>query len=102
MEAAAEVAVSALGALPALGFIHENSSNAFTLDIADLYRAEITLPLAFNVAKIAIQNPQVHLERELRKEAARQFRKQRLIPRMIDNIKELLNVDDSGGDSERF
>lgn len=47
VEAAADIAVAAVGALPPLGFIHEESSNAFTLDIADLYRVEITLPPCF-------------------------------------------------------
>lgn len=97
-EAAADIAVAAVGALPPLGFIHEDSSNAFTLDIADLYRVEFTLPLAFTVAKQALDNPELLLERALRREAARQFRKQKLIPRMIDRIKELMDVDDGGSD----
>ena len=99
VEAAADVAVAAVGALPPLGFIHEASSNAFTLDIADLYRAEITLPLAFSVARKALDNPELPLERTLRREAARQFRKQKLIAKMIDRTKELLNVDDSDSDT---
>lgn len=96
VESAAEVAVAAVGALPPLGFIHEESSNAFTLDVADLFRAEFTLPLAFSVARRVVDNPLLLLEREVRKEAARQFHKQQLIPKMIDRIKELLNVDDRG------
>ena len=98
VEAAADVAVAAVGALPPLGFIHEGSSNAFTLDIADLYRSEVTLPLAFAVARKVQENPSLTLERELRYEAARQFRKQKLIPKMIDRIKDLLHVHDSGSD----
>ena len=97
VEAAADVAVAVVGALPPLGFIHEDSSNAFTLDIADLYRAEVTLPIAFNVAKQALENPELPLERTLRREAARQFKKQKLIAKMIDRTKELLHVDDSSG-----
>lgn len=96
VESAADVAVAAVGALPPLGFIHEDSSNAFTLDIADLFRVETILPLAFSVAKRVMADPELLLERELRKEAARQFRKQKLIPKMIDRIKELLHVDDNG------
>jgi CRISPR-associated protein Cas1 len=99
VEAAADVAVAAVGALPPLGFIHEESSNAFTLDISDLFRSEVTLPLAFAAAKKVQENPSLTLERELRYEAARQFRKQKLIPKMIDRIKDLLHVHDSGGDS---
>ncbi|MFZ1830292.1 MAG: type I-E CRISPR-associated endonuclease Cas1e [Candidatus Competibacteraceae bacterium] len=97
VETAAEIAVTAVGALAPLGFIHEDSSNAFTLDIADLYRAELTVPLAFSVAKRALADPELLLERTLRKEAARQFRKEQVIARMIDRVKELLGVND--GDS---
>lgn len=98
VEAAADIAVAAVGALPPLGFIHEESSNAFTLDIADLWRAEITLPLAFSVAAKVEKDRTVLLERALRYEAARWFRKYQLIPAMIDRIKELLNVDDRDRD----
>lgn len=94
VESAADVAVAAVGALPPLGFIHEESSNAFTLDVADLFRVEFTLPLAFAVARRVQDRPDLLLEREVRKEAARQFHKQQLIARMIDRIKELLHVDD--------
>ena len=97
VEAAADIAVAAVGALPPLGFIHEGSSNAFTLDIADLYRAEITLPLAFSVVSPKNNVPEGMLERQIRYEAARWFRKYKLIPRMIEKIKELLYVTDSGG-----
>ena len=98
VEAAGDVAVAVVGALPPLGFIHEDSSNAFTLDLADLYRDDVTIPLAFSVARKAMDNPHLTLERELRLEAARLFRTRRLIPRMIDCVKELLDVDDGCGD----
>lgn len=99
VEAAADIAVAAVGALPPLGFIHEDSINAFVLDIADLWRAEVTVPLAFSVARRVLDDPQLLLERELRFEAARWFRKHKLIPAMIDRVKELLHVDDGGGDA---
>jgi CRISPR-associated protein Cas1 len=100
VEAAADIAVAAVGALPPLGFIHEDSSNAFTLDIADLWRVEVTLPLAFASVQ-AMQNGKgdVSLEREVRKRAARLFRQEKLIPKMIDRIKELFDVHDRGGDA---
>jgi len=100
IEAAADIAVAAVGALPPLGFIHEDSSNAFVLDIADLYRVEITLPLAFSaVQAIQQKKSDLTIEREVRKRAARVFRQEKLIPRMIDRIKELFDVDDRGGDT---
>jgi CRISPR-associated protein Cas1 len=99
VEAAADLAVAAVGALPPLGFIHEDSSNAFTLDLADLYRVDITMPLAFAAVR-ALQDGKIdNLERGLRKQAARSFRQQKLIPRMIDQVRKLFDVDDSGGDA---
>jgi len=97
VEAAADIAVAAVGALPPLGFIHEDSSNAFTLDIADLWRVQTVLPLAFSVAAKVAKDPSLSLEREIRYEAARIFRRQKLIPAMIERIKELLDVDDGRG-----
>lgn len=98
VEAAADIAVAATGALPPLGFIHEESSNAFTLDVADLFRVEVTLPLAFSTVKACKETGAAKIERELRRRAARLFRQEKLIPKMIDRIKELLDVDDRGRD----
>lgn len=102
VEAAADIAVAAVGALPPLGFIHEDASNAFSLDIADLWRVDLTLPLAFSVAARCLRQPGLSLEREIRYQAAHLFKKRQLIPAMIDRIKELLHVHDSGGDQERL
>lgn len=42
--------VVALGASPGLGFVHTGHTRAFVYDIADLYKALITIPVAFDVA----------------------------------------------------
>jgi CRISPR-associated protein Cas1 len=39
-----------LGRAPGLGFVHTGHERAFVYDIADLYKAEITIPIAFDVA----------------------------------------------------
>ena len=101
VECAADVAVAAVGALPPLGFIHEDSNNAFTLDVADLYRAEVTIPLAFKIARKALDDSGLVIERALRKEAAIEFRRTKLISNMIDRIRELLDVNDGSGDTKR-
>lgn len=98
VEAAADIAIAATGALPPLGFIHEHSSNAFTLDLADLYRVDITLPLAFGAAKAQIDGMAHSLERELRRRAAKVFRQEKLIPKMIERIRELFDVDERDSD----
>lgn len=99
VEAAADIAVAAVGALPPLGFIHEDSSNAFTLDIADLYRVDITLPLAFGAVKAYQEGETDSLEREVRRRAAKVFRQEKLIAKMIDRIKELFDANDRGGNA---
>lgn len=99
VEAAADVAVAAVGALPPLGYIHEDSSNAFTLDVADLYRVKLTIPLAFQAAQQVLADPSLNLERALRRHAADAFRRTRLISGMIDQIKELIHAHDDGGDA---
>jgi CRISPR-associated protein Cas1 len=95
VEAAAMVAVAAVGALPQLGFIHEDSGISFCLDIADLYRDSVTLPVAFGAAREQSRKPTDSLERLVRKLAGQTFRKMQLIPKMIDRIKELLADDSS-------
>ena len=36
---------------PGLGFVHTGHDKSFVYDIADLYKAEITIPLAFTLAE---------------------------------------------------
>ncbi len=43
--------IVALGCSPGLGFIHTGHEKSFVYDIADLYKTELTIPLAFGVAK---------------------------------------------------
>ena len=89
VQAAAMVAVAATGTIPQLGFIHEESGRAFVLDIADLYRTTTTLPIAFNAVGMVREQPGLSLDRAVRQIARDHFTKARLIPGMIDRIKEL-------------
>jgi len=43
-------AIVGIGASPALGFVHTGGATSFVLDIADLYKADYTIPLAFDLA----------------------------------------------------
>lgn len=92
VEAAAMIAVAATGTIPALGFIHEDSGMSWILDIADLARADTTIPVAFAAVKAASAEPGIPLERHVRRCANTAFRKQALIPRFIDNIHHLLDL----------
>lgn len=42
--------IVALGCSPALGFVHTGHHRSFVYDIADLYKAELTVPVAFDIA----------------------------------------------------
>jgi CRISPR-associated protein Cas1 len=42
--------IAALGCSPGLGFVHTGHERSFVYDIADLYKAELTIPIAFEMA----------------------------------------------------
>lgn len=42
--------IVALGCSPALGFVHTGHHRSFVYDVADLYKADVSIPLAFDVA----------------------------------------------------
>ena len=86
---AAVIAVTAVGAIPQLGFIHEHSGDAFALDIADLFRDIVLLPAAFQSAKVVMANPKLDIERQARKTTGEMLRSQRVVSKMIDRIKKL-------------
>ena len=86
---AAVIAVTALGAIPQLGFIHEHSGDAFALDVADLFRDSILLPAALKSAKAVIEDPTLDIERHTRRTAGEMLRTEDVIPKMIDRIKSL-------------
>lgn len=96
----AQLAVAISGAIPQLGFIHEDSGFAFPLDVADLFRDGVTVPVAFAAVKQrrSGQHAGEPLERTVRRLAGKRFRQEKLVVQMIDRIKELFDADDRGGD----
>jgi CRISPR-associated protein Cas1 len=93
VEAAAAIAVAATATIPQLGFVHEDSSKAFILDITDLVRTSVTVPLAFATARRCLDDPTLALERELRRKASETFRKEQLVDTLIERIKTLFEAD---------
>ena len=89
VEAAAAIAVAATATIPQLGFIHEDSSQSFILDIADLFRDELTVPCAFKAALVAEKRPGESIERLTRRGVGERLRRDQVIPTMIDRIKAL-------------
>jgi len=99
MYAAARIAVAVTGTIPQLGFIHESSGHAFALDIADLFRSSMALPVAFRATKRCRKRGSTDVESTTRKLAGRTLRQDDIIPDMIDRIKEVLDVDDDSSDT---
>lgn len=100
VQAAAAIAVQSLAAIPQLGFIHEDSGQAFVLDIADLYRDSLTLRIAFTAAKKAETDTST-IDRLVRREAGTLFRRQNVIGSMIDSIKKVLRLEEADGSGSR-
>lgn len=104
MTAAASIAVASVAAIPQLGFVHEDSGQSFVLDIADLYRHDVMLEIAFGATKEA-EKTQAPVERLVRRRAADVFHRQSVIASMIDRIKTLVGVselDDGAPRSEEL
>lgn len=81
-------AVVAGGYSPALGFIHTGKQLSFVYDIADLYKVEVTVPLAFQ----AVSEAPLHPEKEVRRLCRERFRATRLLDRILPDIDELLQT----------
>jgi CRISPR-associated protein Cas1 len=89
-------AILATGYSPAIGFIHTGKQLSFVYDIADLYKVEVTIPLAFQAAK---ENPP-NLERYVRLRCRDIFREGRLLQRIVPDIKNLLGGKDTQEDED--
>lgn len=88
-------AILAMGCSPALGFIHSGTQHAFVYDVADLYKAEITIPLAFSLHNST--RPEQTARRKLRE----QFRLFKLLPRIVTDIQQVLDPDSGTGQLDR-
>lgn len=93
--ALAELAVAISGTIPQLGFIHEDSGFAFALDVADLFRDSVTIPVAFAAAREHQRAKATEpIERIVRRACGRRFRDDKLVVQMLDKIKDLFDGDD--------
>lgn len=83
----------ALGCSPGLGFVHVGHERSFVYDVADLYKAEITIPLAFKVAAISDVDEDVSVitRRKMRDVIAASD----IISRIVKDTHSLLVADDS-------
>ncbi|MFH1113941.1 MAG: type I-E CRISPR-associated endonuclease Cas1e [Pseudomonadota bacterium] len=81
-----EAAILAAGYAPAIGFIHTGKPLSFVYDIADIFKFETVVPVAFHTAS----RPQHEPERAVRLGCRDMFRSTRLLKRIIPTIEEIL------------
>ena len=79
-------AILSTGYSPALGFIHTGKQLSFVYDIADLYKVDLTIPVAFQAAAEGLGE----LERKVRLRCRDAFRESRLVKRIIPDIRRAL------------
>jgi CRISPR-associated protein Cas1 len=81
-----EAAVLAAGYAPAVGFIHTGKPLSFVYDIADVFKFDTVVPIAF---KVASKSPR-HPERDVRLACRDIFRETRILKQIIPTIEEIL------------
>ncbi len=83
-----EAAVLAAGYAPAIGFIHSGKPLAFVYDIADLFKFETVVPVAFQIAAKGTSKP----DRDVRIACRDSFRQARLLKKIIPTIEDILSA----------
>lgn len=87
----AHAVIAALGCSPGLGFIHVGHECSFVYDVADLYKAETTIPIAFEIAAQDAPDIGAAVRRRMRDEMMRLH----LLERMTKDIQLLLNEEET-------
>ncbi|MBV1952622.1 MAG: type I-E CRISPR-associated endonuclease Cas1e [Cycloclasticus sp.] len=85
-----EAAVLAAGYAPAVGFIHTGKPLSFVYDIADIYKFDSVVPLAFQIAS---KNPYAP-DKQVRLACRDIFREQKILKKIIPLIEDVLAAGD--------
>jgi CRISP-associated protein Cas1 len=72
----------------ALGFVHTGKQLSFVYDIADLYKVDLTVPVAFKCVAEGTQR----IESRVRRDCREAFRQAKLLERILPDIDALLDV----------
>jgi CRISPR-associated protein Cas1 len=88
--AVCQSALHSVGYSPTLGFIHTGKPLSFVYDIADLYKAETTVPAAFE----AVSETYFDLDTLVRRKCRERFSNIRLMHRLVKDIDRVLGFGD--------
>lgn len=81
-------AIMSLGCAPGLGFVHTGNSWSFVYDVADLYKAEITIPAAFEVVSGYTEG--MDIGSVTRRAVRDRIRSEKVMERVVRDIQRLL------------
>ena len=81
----------ALGMSPGLGFVHQGHDRAFVYDIADLYKAEYTIPLSFQIA--AEYGDTEDIGTIARQKLRDKIAEGKLMPQIVKDIQYLMEIE---------
>lgn len=87
-----QAGIVALGLSPALGFIHTGKMLSFVYDIADLYKTQVSIPVAFQ----AVSDGEEKLETRARKAVRDAFRDRKLLKTIVADIQSVLDLQGRG------
>lgn len=83
-----EAAILAAGYAPAIGFIHTGKPLSFVYDIADIFKFDTVVPIAFKIAKQHPADPSGAVRRACRDV----FRERRFVRKLIPTIHQVLEA----------
>ncbi|CAM3054856.1 type I-E CRISPR-associated endonuclease Cas1e [Actinomyces slackii] len=83
--------IVSLGCSPGLGFVHTGHERSFVYDVADLYKADITIPVAFDVVAEGMED----LTGTTRRRVRDRIFELKVIERAVRDIHAMLEVEES-------
>ena len=83
-----EAAILAAGYAPAVGFIHTGKPLSFVYDIADIYKFDTVVPVAFKIAATSPATP----DKAVRLACRDIFRETKILKKIIPGIEEVLSA----------
>ena len=90
----AHAVIVALGCSPGLGFVHVGHELSFVYDLADLYKAEVTIPIAFEAASQDLPDLPAYVRRKTRDAMTEGH----ILERMVHDLHDLLEIEEAEAD----
>lgn len=91
-------AIVSAGYSPTLGFVHTGKMLSFVYDVADLYKTEVSVPVAFAAAAASVPEIETFVRRACRD----QFKEKRILGRIVRDIEKVLDVGTADGAGDAF